>query len=106
MNQRGTVLLIIPIFFLLFIFFILPMQCDDLTYTLHDHCHKMRDVGITCTPDDNCWYGNHHVPGPYGFVLILFMFGAIGFCLFMTPDYGEAVEILPENYSPRKKRMF
>lgn len=111
MGQSDILILIVPIFFLfIFLFMFLPSQCEDTTYLMHDHCHQMRDFGITCMPDDNCWYHNHHIPGPYGFVLILFAFGAIAMCALSTTSQNHVATIntLPvsNNYEHRKKRRF
>lgn len=110
MTRLGPILLIIIIVFLfMFTFLLLPTQCGNTSYWMHDHCHHMREVGVNCDPDgDNCWYHNHHTPGPYGFFLIIFAFGAVGFCLWWTPEKPMAVKALPvENkYVSRKKRTF
>lgn len=111
MARDGLLLLIIPVFFLfIFIFLFLPTQCDDSTYYMHDHCHQMRHIGISCTPEDNCWYQNHHTPGPYGFVLILVAFGSVALCVFSTPEeeHVSTLKRLPiaQEYIQRKKRFF
>tara|TARA_B100001248_G_scaffold262099_1_gene256064 strand:- start:798 stop:1184 length:387 start_codon:yes stop_codon:yes gene_type:complete len=108
MSQSDILILIVPIFLLfIFLFLFLPSQCENTTYYMHDHCHQMRNIGINCMPGDNCWYHYHNTPGPYGFVLILFAFGAIAFCVFWTPSENHvAPSPTKKDYTPRKKRRF
>lgn len=91
------------VLFFLFIFILLPTHCSHDDYTLYNHCHRSREMGINCMPDDNCWYNNHHMPGPYGFMLLVFFIGIMAFCFLLPDTYSHATDGF--DYSPRKRRF-
>lgn len=103
--MRWPAFLFLSIFVLLFLLIILmPSQCNNSSSTLYGHCDNMRYYGITCTPDNNCWYNVHYAPGPNGaailFILML-CFVSFFICFPTTNDY-VAIGEKPR----RKKRIF